>query len=258
VKSAVLFAGLYASGRTTVEEKVRSRDHTERMMRYFGADVRVDGLRVSVSGSPVITGKELEVPGDISSASFFAAGAILLNNSRLTIKRVSINPTRAGILNILSRMGARCRVLNTVDDFEPYGDIEVESGPLKGIAIDENDIPGIIDELPIIFVLASLARGRTVINGAEELRVKETDRIASMQENLGKMGGRMVLENGRIVIDGVEALKGASLKSYGDHRTCMAMTIAALAADGASSMDDVECVNKSLPGFFKLLEAVKC
>lgn len=258
VKSAVLFAGLYAPGRTTVEEDVKSRDHTERMMRYFGADVEVDGLRVSVNGLPDMTGKELEVPGDISSASFFLACAILLNNSKIRINKVSVNPTRTGILDVLSRMGARFRVLNTVDDFEPHGDIEAESGPLRGITINENDIPGIIDELPIIFVLASLAKGRTVIKGAEELRVKETDRIVSMKENLENMGGKVSVGKDRIVIDGVKKLKGAKIKSYGDHRTCMSMTIAALAAEGESSIDDVECVSKSFPGFFKLLDTIKC
>lgn len=257
VKSAVLFAGLYASGLTTVEENVKSRDHTERMMEYFGADVKVDGLKVSVSGLKEMTGKELEIPGDISSASFFAAGAILLNGSRIRINKVSVNPTRAGILNILSRMGARLKVLNAVDSFEPYSDIEAESGPLKGITINESDVPGIIDELPIIFVLASLAKGRTVIKGAEELRVKETDRIVSMKENLEEMGGKVSVEKDRIVIDGVKSLKGAALKSYGDHRTCMSMAIAALAAEGESSIDDVECVNKSFPGFFKLLDTLK-
>ncbi|MCX5677679.1 MAG: 3-phosphoshikimate 1-carboxyvinyltransferase [Candidatus Omnitrophica bacterium] len=258
VKSAVLFAGLHAFGHTTVEEDVKSRDHTERMMRYFGADIKVAGLKISVNGLKEMTGKEFNIPGDISSASFFAAGAILLNNSRIRINKVSVNPTRAGILNILSRMGARLNVLNKADNFEPYGDIEVESGPLKGIKINENDIPGIIDELPIIFVLASLAKGRTVIKGAEELRVKETDRIVSMKENLEKMGGKVSVEKDQIVIDGVKKLRGAAVKSYGDHRTCMSMAIAALAAEGESSIDDVECVNKSFPGFFKLLDIIKC
>lgn len=257
VKSAILFAGLYASGRTTVEEKIRSRDHTERMLKYFGADVKVDGLKVSVNGPAKMNAREFEVPGDISSASFLAAGAILLNNSKVRISRVSINPTRAGILNIMSRMGARCRIVNKVEGFEPYGDIEAESGPINGIDINEDEIPGIIDELPIIFVLASLAKGRTVITGADELRVKETDRIASMKENLDKMGSKMSVDCGRIVIDGVGKLKGARLKSYGDHRTCMSIAIAALCAEGTSSIDDVECVNKSFSGFFKLLETIR-
>jgi 3-phosphoshikimate 1-carboxyvinyltransferase len=147
-------------------------------------------------------------------------------------------------------------MLNRVESFEPYGDIEAESGPINGININGDEIPGMIDELPIIFVLASLAKGRTTITGAEELRVKETDRIASMKENLNKMGGKMSVERDKIVIDGVEKLHGARLKSYGDHRTCMSMYVAALCAEGASSIDDVECVNKSFPDFFKVLDSL--
>ncbi|MFH1190210.1 MAG: 3-phosphoshikimate 1-carboxyvinyltransferase [Candidatus Omnitrophota bacterium] len=256
VKSAILFAGLFASGRTTVTEKIKSRDHTERMMKYFGADAQADGLKVSVNGPARMSAKELEVPGDISSASFLLCGAILLNGSKVRIKNVSVNPTRTGILSIMSRMGAYVRAVNRTDSFEPYGDIEAVSAPVNGIEINEGEIPGIIDELPIIFVLAALANGRTVISGAGELRIKETDRITSMKENLDKMGGRMSVEGGRIVIEGVKKLKGAELKSYGDHRTCMAMTIAALCADGASTMDDVECVNKSFPGFFEILDSI--
>lgn len=257
VKSAILFAGLYAGGTTIVEESVKSRDHTERMMKYFGADITVKGLKISLAGGSELDGKAVEVPGDISGASFFIAGAVLLKDSKVTIKNVSINPTRSGILAVLSRMGARVKVLNKVDAFEPYGDIEAESGPLKGIVIEEAQIPGMIDELPVIFVLASLAKGRTVIKGAGELRFKETDRIASMKENLEKMGGYVKVEKDGIVIEGISQLEGAGLKSYGDHRTCMAMTIAALAAKGSSTIDDVECVNKSFPGFFEILEGLK-
>ncbi|MBN2452780.1 MAG: 3-phosphoshikimate 1-carboxyvinyltransferase [Candidatus Omnitrophica bacterium] len=257
VKSAILFAGLYASGTTTVNEKVKSRDHTERMMKYFGADVRTNGLAVSVSGGRELAGREIEIPGDISSASFFIAGAVLLAGSKINIRKVSINPTRVGILNILSAMGARVKIVNKVDAFEPYADIEVESGPINGVEIGQRDIPGIIDELPVIFVLASLAKGRTVIKGAEELRVKETDRIDSMMYNLGRMGANISVDRGTIVIDGVERLRGAELKSYGDHRTVMSMAIAALTASGASSIDDVECVSKSLPEFFELLSKLR-
>ncbi len=258
VKSSILFAGLYAKGATAVEEKLKSRDHTERMMKHFGADIKVDNLKVLISGGCEMKGVDIMIPGDISSASFFAAGAILLKNSNIRINGVSVNPSRAGMLDILLRMGARCRVVNRIDAFEPYGDIEVESGPIEGIVINESDIPGIIDELPIIFVLASLAGGKTIIKGAEELRVKETDRITSMRENLNSMGGKVYVSGADIVIDGVEKLKGADIKSFGDHRTVMAMTMAALTAEGASSIDDVECVSKSFPGFFNLLDTIKC
>jgi 3-phosphoshikimate 1-carboxyvinyltransferase len=258
VKSAVLLAGLYAAGRTVVVERTPSRDHTERMMRYFGADLRTDGLRISVNGGTEMAGKRLIVPGDISSASFFIAGAILLGSSSIKIKGVGMNSTRSGILNILSRMGAVTKVMNIVNAFEPYCDMEVRSCAMKGIVINENEIPVIIDELPIIFVLASLAKGRTVIKGAGELKVKETDRIESMRWNLEKMGARIFAEKDQIIIEGVKRLKGANIKSYGDHRTVMSMAIAALAASGASVIDDVECVNKSFPQFFELLDTIRC
>ena len=257
IKSAILFTGLYADGTTIIKEAFKSRDHTERMLTYFGARLKVAGLKVSVEGARELEGRQLEVPGDISSASFFIAGAILLKGSKIRIEKVGINPTRAGILDILAKMGARIKVTNKKDLFEPVGDIEVESGQTRGILIDGGSIPGIIDELPAIFVLASLSSGRTVIRGAEELRVKETDRIRSMKENLEAMGASIRVEEKEIIIDGVSALKAANLKSYGDHRTCMAMTIAALTAKADSKMDDTGCVSKSFPGFFEVLEGLK-
>lgn len=257
VKSAVLFAALYADGTTTVEEPRPSRDHTERMMKYFGAKLKTDGSKVSITGGKELTGRTVDIPGDISSASFFMAGAALLTGSRIHIDKVSVNPSRAGILNVMSRMGARIKVTGRVDSFEPYGDIEVVSSPTSGTVIERREIPSIIDELPVIFVLAALSRGRTVIKGAEELRVKETDRIASMVENISRMGGRISEKGGEIVIDGVERLKGARIKSFGDHRTAMSMAVAALTAQGESSIEGAECVNKSFPGFFKTLNSLK-
>jgi len=257
VKSAVLFAGLYGHGVTTVEEAFKSRDHTERMLKYFGANLKVKGLKVLVEGKKALKPRTLEIPGDISSASFFLAAAILLKGSKVRINKVGINPTRAGILNLLVRMGARVKILNKKNGFEPVGDISAEYGKTKGLVIEKDDIPGIIDELPIIFVLASLSEGQTIIKGAEELRVKETDRIESMKENLVKMGGRIYVNDDEIIIQGVKRLSGASLESFGDHRTCMAMTVAALAAEDESVMDEIECVNKSFPGFFRTLERLK-
>lgn len=257
VKSAILFAALYAGGVTTVEELSVSRDHTERMMRHFGAKLDSGGLKVSVQGGGELDGRAFEVPGDISSAAFFMVGAILLEGSRIRIEKVGVNPTRTGILNVFSRMGARCAVVNRSDAFEPYADIEVESGRTEGTVIEKEEIPTLIDELPALFVLAALSKGKTVIKGAEELRVKETDRIASMKENLGRMGGRVDIKGSDVVIEGVDRLKAADLRSFGDHRTAMSMAIAALGAEGTSSIDDVECVNKSFPGFFKALDSVK-
>ena len=258
IKSAILFAGLYADGITTVEEPFKSRDHTERMLKYFGAKVvKADNLKISIEGGRELEAKMLEVPSDISSASFFITGAVLLKGSKIRIEKVGINPTRAGILDILVKMGAKIIITNKKNVFEPMGDIEVESSSTHGILINEAEIPGIIDELPIIFVLASLSSGRTIIKGAEELRVKETDRIKSMKENLEAMGAKIRLEAKEIIIEGVGELRGASFKSYGDHRTCMAMAIAALAAKGSSEIDDAKCVEKSFPNFFEVLEGLK-
>lgn len=254
VKSAILLAGLYADGVTTVEEAFKSRDHTERMIKYFGAEMKVRGLKVSVKGGSELTGKSFEIPGDISSASFFMAGAVLLNGSEVRINKVSVNPTRAGILDVLSKMGADIKITNKINSFEPVADIEIKSGKTSGVIIEGREIPGIIDELPVLFVLASLSKGTTVIKGAKELRVKETDRIASMKEGLAKMGADLEVSGQNIIINGVSALKGAKLKSFGDHRTCMAMAIAALAAKGESELDDVSCVSKSFPEFFDTLE----
>lgn len=257
IKSALLFAGLYADGTTAIEEAFKSRDHTERMLKYFGAKIKVDGIKVSITGGSELEGCPVEVPGDVSSASFFIAGAILLKGSKIRIENVGINPTRAGILDVLKNMGAKINITNRRDFFEPIGDIEVEYGKTRGIVIGEGVIPSIIDELPIIFVLAALSEGRTVIKGAGELKVKETDRILSMKENLEAMGARVTVLKDEIIIEGVKALSGASLKSYDDHRTCMAMAIAALTAEGESRIDDVECVSKSFPGFFEVLEGLK-
>lgn len=257
VKSAILFSGLYAKGETSVREDFKSRDHTERMLKYFGARIRTRGLKVSVRGGVELKAKPVEVPGDISSAAFFMAGATILKGSRVRINDVGINPTRTGIINVLGRMGAKMKILNKKSKFEPVADIIIESHATKGTIIREKEIPTLIDELPAIFVVAALSKGRTVIKGAAELRVKETDRMRSMREDLTAMGARFRVSGDDIVIDGATELKGARLTSFGDHRTCMAMTIAALAAKGDSEIDDVTCVSKSFPGFFDTLERLE-
>ena len=259
VKSAILLAGLYADGVTSVVENIKSRDHTERALKHFGAKVIIDGMKVSVRGVKELSARPVEVPGDMSSAAFFIAGATLLKGSKLKIKGVGINPTRYGFINILRRMGADIEILNKTDAFEPMADIVVQGSKTRGVVIGESMIPGLIDELPAIFVVAALSKGKTVIRGAEELRVKETDRISSMQANLKALGARMDMLGNDIVIEGVPALKGAGLKSFGDHRTCMASVIAALAAGSASAIaiDDTDCVIKSFPEFFKVLKSIQ-
>ncbi|MBP7056211.1 MAG: 3-phosphoshikimate 1-carboxyvinyltransferase [Candidatus Omnitrophica bacterium] len=253
VKSAILLAGLYANGLTTVEEKFKSRDHTERMMEHFGAAITSKGMSVSVLGGVELSARSFAVPGDISSAAFFMVGASILDGSTVLIKDVSVNPTRSGLIESMTNMGAKIKVINRRDLFEPYADIEVSAAETRGITIEESAIPGLIDELPALFVLAAFSKGRTIVKGAGELRVKEADRINSMGQNLRSMGASFGVDGDSIIIEGKESLEGAMLKSFGDHRTCMAMVIAALASKGRSDIDDVSCVSKSFPGFFDIL-----
>jgi 3-phosphoshikimate 1-carboxyvinyltransferase len=254
IKSAILFAGLYSKGTTKVIEPVRSRDHTERMLKYFGAEVKVSGKSVSIKGSKELKARVLDIPGDISSAGFFMVAAALMKGSRVRIRNVSINPTRAGILKILSMMGSDVRVVNKkIQALEPVADIIVKYSKTHGITITRDMIPSVIDELPIIFVLASLSKGVTTIEGVQELRVKETDRINSMHNGLKAMGVDFRVEGDNVVINGARGLKGARLQSYGDHRTCMALAIAALVAENDSEIEGAESVSKSFPSFFDVL-----
>lgn len=257
VKSSILFAGLYVNGTTCVKEKFKSRDHTERMLKLFGADIKVEDLSVSVEGGGTLSAKDIEVPGDISSASFFIVGATLLRGSSLEIKSVLCNPTRIGILDVLRRMGAKIDVLNkTETQSEPVCDLSIKAAGLKGVEIGPEVIPSVIDEIPIIMVAAALADGTTVIKGAKELRVKETDRIKSITENLKRMSAEIKVAGDDIVIKGTKRLKAAGLESFGDHRTAMSMAIAALVAEGTSSISDIECVDTSFPGFFRELRGI--
>jgi 3-phosphoshikimate 1-carboxyvinyltransferase len=254
IKSAILFAGLYSRGTTRVIEPVRSRDHTEKMLKYFGAKIKISGGCVSIRGGGELKARALSVPGDISSAGFFMAAAALIKGSRIKIRNVSINPTRAGILKALSMMGADVKIVNRKrQGFEPSADIIVKYSGTHGITIPGDMVPSIIDELPIIFVLASLSKGVTTIEGVQELRVKETDRITSMRIGLGAMGVDFKVKGDSVVIEGGKGLKGARLKSFGDHRTCMALAVAALAAEGDSEIEGAQSVSKSFPSFFDIL-----
>jgi 3-phosphoshikimate 1-carboxyvinyltransferase len=228
------------------------------MLKYFGAKVKYGKKGVSVRGQNELKAKAIEVPGDISSASFFMAAAAMLKGSKVRIHNVSINPTRAGILKVMSMMGADIKILNKRNlGMEPAADIIVKYSKTHGITIAKDMIPSLIDELPIIFVLASLSTGITVIKGTGELRVKETDRIASMQAGLKTMGADFKVKGDSITIKGVDKLKGAKLKSFGDHRTCMALAVAALAAEGDSRIEGAESISKSFPEFFSVLNRLK-
>lgn len=255
VKSAILLAGLYADGTTTIEEPSKSRDHTERMLKEFGVDVRTDGLKVSIEKSVLCSKGEIFVPGDISSAAFFIVAALVLKSSKVTIKNTGINPTRTGIIDVLKSMGAGIEITNVQNqEGEPWADIVVSSSDLKGVTVEGDIIPRVIDELPILMVAASFAKGKTVIKDAGELRVKETDRISSMVTNLKKMRADIKTEGDTILINGKDMLKGAKVDSFGDHRTAMSMVIAGLAAKGETTVSDTDCINKSFPGFEKSLK----
>ena len=258
VKSSIILAGLYANGTTSVREPSKSRDHTERMLKIFGVNVDIDDLKVSIKGPSTLKARDIDVPGDISSASFFIVAAAILNGSSFTIKSVGLNPTRTGILEILNAMSAKISVLDKRDVAgEPVGDLRVNSSDLKGVVIEGDIIARAIDELPILMVAACFAHGTTIIKQAGELRVKETDRISSMVENLKNMGADIEAVNDDVIIKGNRPLKGVFVNSHKDHRTAMSLAIAALAAKGDTVIDDAECVAISFPGFFNMLNGLK-
>ncbi len=256
VKSAILLAGLYAEGETEVIEPLKSRDHTERMLPAFGAELKTEGKNIKIKGFPELRGTEVYVPGDFSSAAFFIVGALLIPNSDITINDVGINPTRTGLLNALKKMGANIEVYNIKNLCgEPVADIHCKGeANLKAINISGEEIPALIDEFPILCVAATQAVGTTNIRGAKELRVKESDRISSMTTELRKMGAEIEEFEDGVSIKGKTELKGASVESYRDHRVAMALSIAGLIAEGTTSINDISSVNISFPGFFELLK----
>ena len=257
VKSAIMLAGLYAEGETVVREPHLSRDHSERMLRHFGASVETFPGGVRLSGKIELSGRDIAVPGDISSAAFFMVAALIVPDSELLIRGVGVNPTRTGIIDILKAMGGELELLNPREESgEPVADIRVRSSRLKGIEISGELVPRAIDEFPAICVAASLAEGTTVVSGASELRVKETDRIAAMAVNLRRAGVEVVETPDGMEITGAARLKGCAAESFGDHRIAMSMMVAGLAAEGDTSISDVDCIATSFPGFRELLKGV--
>lgn len=257
VKSALLLAGLYADGATSVTEPRRSRDHTERLLRYFGIPLQQEGCSVTLpsrqtGGWPA---KDIAVPGDLSAAAFFTVGATLVPGSDLTIANVGVNPSRTGLLEILTEMGADIRLDHRGEQAgEPVADIRVRSAGLRGIRIGADRIPQMIDEFPILCVAAAVAEGETFITGAEELRVKESDRITVMASELRKMGAVITETPDGLRIQGLggkrqHRLRGARCDSYGDHRVAMSLAMAAVLADGPTRIDDVACIETSFPCF---------
>ena len=252
VKSSLLLAGLYADGETSVTEPAPTRDHTERMLQGFGYEVRVDGATASLSGGGELQATTIDVPADISSATFFMIGAAIAPGSDVLLQHVGINPTRIGVINILRLMGGDIEVLNErVIGGEPVADIRVCSSQLHGIQIPEDQVPLAIDEFPALFVAAACAEGETVLTGAEELRVKETDRIQVMADGLKALGVDAQPTADGMVIRGSE-IRGGCVDSGGDHRIAMSFAMAALRASGAITIADCANVNTSFPGFVEL------
>ncbi len=257
VKSAILFAGLYCEDRTTVIEPGKSRDHTERMLTSCGADINIDGLEVSIQGGKRLAPFDITVPGDLSSAAFFIAAGLLVPGSELVIKKVGINPTRTGIIDIFQMMGGDIFLHNEHEvSGEPVADMRVRYSKLAGTDIDGELVLRAIDEFPILCVAAALAAGTTRITGAEELRVKESDRISAMADELKKTGVIVEEKDDGIVIEGRNKLKSAIINSHGDHRVAMSMAIAGLTADDEMIVQDTECVNTSFPRFLELLKSL--
>ncbi|HAU31755.1 MAG: 3-phosphoshikimate 1-carboxyvinyltransferase [Desulfotomaculum sp. 46_296] len=254
VKSAILLAGLLASGETEVTEPFQSRDHTERMLKLFGAELTVDGKAIRIRGKQKLKGQRVVVTGDISSAAFFLAAGASVPGSDLTIKDVGVNPTRCGILEVMEQMGADITVFNRREvSCEPVADIRVKYSKLKGATIGGELIPRLIDEVPVLAVLGTVAEGEILVKDAAELKVKESNRIAVLAGELRKLNAAVEELPDGLAIQGGRPLKAAVCESHGDHRIAMAMAIAGLLAQGQTIVKNTECVDVSFPGFFKTL-----
>jgi 3-phosphoshikimate 1-carboxyvinyltransferase len=256
VKSAILLAGLFAKGKTTVDEALASRNHTELMFNYFLIrTAKGEDDTVSVFGDQVPESRDFTIPGDISSAAFWLVAAAAQGGGHLLVRNIGLNDTRTALLGVLVRMGAQVReAVEDVDQLEPRGVVEVTGVPLKGTVIHGKEIPQLIDELPVLAVAGALASGTTIIRHANELRVKETDRIAAIAHNLRGMGVQVIELNDGLEIHGPAPLRGARLSSFGDHRIAMAFAVAGLFADGETIIQDAECIRESYPGFEKVLD----
>lgn len=255
VKSAVLLAGLYGDGPTSVTEPAVSRNHTELMLQSFGVDVRCEGKTATVYPPETMTGQDIVVPGDISSAAYFIVAGLITPDSQITMKHVGINPTRDGIIKVCQAMGADITLSNVQDDNgEPTADITVKSSKLHGTVIGGDLIPTLIDELPIIAVLACFAEGETVIKNAEELKVKESNRIDLMVNNLVRMGADAIATEDGMIIHGGKPLHGISINCKYDHRIAMTFSIAGINADGETVIEDAQCVDVSYPTFYDTLK----
>ena len=259
VKSAILLAGIFAQGTTIVRQPAITRDHTERLFHHFGIPCVENALTISTQGLATPKAKDITIPGDISSAAFWIVAAATRPGSHLTLRTVGLNPTRTAIIDALLRMGADISIVKTSPEgaSEPYGDITIKGGrPLHSIELFKEEIPNLIDEIPILSIAASIAEGDTVIRNARELRVKETDRIATTAANLRAMGVQVEEFDDGMIVRGGAPLQGCELASFGDHRIAMSFLIAGFSADGETSLTNTDCINTSYPGFAQDLQAI--
>lgn len=255
VKSCILLAGLYADGPVSVTEPSLSRNHSEILLRHFGASVSGEGTTVIIQPEPKLLAQEIQVPGDISSAAYFIAAGLLVPGSEILIRNVGINPTRDGLLKVCKEMGADITLLQ--EDYrsgEPVADLLVRHSSLHGVTVEGALIPTLIDELPVVAALACFAQGKTVIRDAQELKVKESNRIDVMTENLRAMGARITATEDGMIIEGGAPLHGAVIDSHLDHRIAMTFAVTALGAEGETTIKDADCVRISYPEFYKELE----
>ena len=256
VKSALIFAALQAQGQSVIIEKECTRNHTEDMLRQFGGELSVDGKKITVQGPQKLSGQTVVVPGDISSAAFWLVAGLIVPNSRVVLKNVGINETRTGIIDVILAMGGKLEITD-IDPIAKSATLTVETSELNGTEIGGALIPRLIDELPIIALLATQAQGQTVIKDAEELKVKETDRIQVVADALNSMGASITPTTDGMIIKGKSALHGARVNTFGDHRIGMMTAIAALlVADGEVELDRAEAINTSYPSFFDDLETL--
>jgi len=256
VKSAILLAGLYSEGNTIVREKVTSRNHTENMLKSLGADIKIENGSVTI-GKTELYAQDIQVPGDISSAAFFMAAAAAIPDSHLIIEKVGLNPTRTGIIDVLRNMGADIEIDNQfTSGGEEIGDIIVKGRKLKGISLTKEIIPRLIDEIPVIAIIAAVAEGKTTITGAEELKVKESNRITAMVTEMKKLGIQVKELPDGMEIEGPNQIGGGQVESYGDHRIAMAMAIAGIFASAPVAIEDSGCIAVSFPDFKEKLKEI--
>ena len=255
VKSALLLAGLYTTGETVIREPLSTRDHTERMLEIMRADIKIFPPEIKIKGGKELKSTEIFIPGDISSAAYFIAAASILRDSQIIIKQVGVNPTRTGIIEILKKMGTKIDILNyQIKSNEPQADLMIEYSKPKGVEIKKENVPFLIDELPLIAVVATQAQGKTVVSGAKELRIKETDRIKATVNELKKMGADIEEREDGFAVNGPTRLQGAVCESYNDHRIAMSLAVAALLAEGKTVIKNSECIDISFPRFEKTLQ----